>query len=389
METIERMDSNGLIHDMERLKELRALSLDQKIGISIARIIEWYQYYNGNVYIAFSGGKDSTVLLHLVRSVFPDVPAVFVNTGLEFPEVVNFVKTQENVIILRPEINFKKVLIDYGYPLISKEVAKKIRTARRITYFEDKKIPKAVRLHLMGKHPDHGISNMTDEEIINNKDHSSAYNSKKYLPIAEELPVLISEQCCNIMKKNPSKVFEKEKHVVPYIGTLVEESRLRQKTWLANGCNAFFVDRPKSTPLSFWTEQDILTYIKYNNLEIASCYGEIEEIKSNSCSENCKYRCSLEQRTGCTFCSFGQHLEKENKYQHLAKTHPQIYDFCMRGGQWIDNPKYDGNAPTGPDKFGWVNWNPKKIWVPSKEGLGFKKVFDMANELVPGYIKYE
>lgn len=84
------------------------------------------------MYVSFSGGKDSTVLLHLVRSLFPNVPAVFCNTGLEYPEIQQFVKSFENVEIIYPQKNFKEVITEFGYPLISKEVAEAAYYARRI-----------------------------------------------------------------------------------------------------------------------------------------------------------------------------------------------------------------------------------------------------------------
>ncbi len=77
-----RRDYIDAVHDAKRLEELRALPLERKIQISQARIIEWYRHFNGKVVVSFSGGKDSTVLLHMVRSIFPDVKAVFSNTGL-------------------------------------------------------------------------------------------------------------------------------------------------------------------------------------------------------------------------------------------------------------------------------------------------------------------
>ena len=120
------------VHDAARLRELQALPLDRKIQISQARIIEWYQRNKGNVVVSFSGGKDSTVLLHLVRSIYPDVPAVFSNTGLEFPEIQRFVRTFPNVEIVAPKMNFSEVISTYGYPLIGKEVAEAIYYARRI-----------------------------------------------------------------------------------------------------------------------------------------------------------------------------------------------------------------------------------------------------------------
>ena len=120
------------VHTAERLKELQALPLDRKIQISQARIIEWYQRNNGNVVVSFSGGKDSTVLLHMVRTLYPDVPAVFSNTGLEYPEIQRFVRTFQNVQIVAPKLRFDQVISKYGYPLIGKEVAEAIYYARRI-----------------------------------------------------------------------------------------------------------------------------------------------------------------------------------------------------------------------------------------------------------------
>ena len=120
------------VHDAQRLKELQALPLERKIQITQTRIIEWYQHYGGNVCISFSGGKDSTVLLHIARKLYPSIPAVFSNTGLEYPEIQRFVKSFDNVDIVTPEMRFDEVISTYGYPLIGKEVAEAIYYARRL-----------------------------------------------------------------------------------------------------------------------------------------------------------------------------------------------------------------------------------------------------------------
>lgn len=120
------------VHDAQRLMELQHLPLDRKIQITQTRIIEFYQHFNGQVCVSFSGGKDSTVLLHIARQLFPEIPAVFSNTGLEYPEIQRFVKTFDHVDIVTPAMNFSEVVSNYGYPLIGKEVAEAIHYARRI-----------------------------------------------------------------------------------------------------------------------------------------------------------------------------------------------------------------------------------------------------------------
>ena len=83
--------------------------------------------------MSFSGGKDSTVLLHIARQIYPDIPAVFSNTGLEYSSIQRFVKTWDNVDIVVPKMNFVQVVSTYGYPLIGKEVAEAIYYARRLS----------------------------------------------------------------------------------------------------------------------------------------------------------------------------------------------------------------------------------------------------------------
>lgn len=120
------------VYTKELLKELQSLSLFEKIELTKDRIEDWYMTFHGNVCVSFSGGKDSTVLLHLVRSMYPDVPAVFSDTGLEYPELKAFVRKQDNVTVIRPKMTFNEVITQYGYPIVGKEVAEAIYYARRI-----------------------------------------------------------------------------------------------------------------------------------------------------------------------------------------------------------------------------------------------------------------
>ena len=119
------------MHTNEELDNLLQMSLEDKITMSKLRITEFYEHYNGNIVVSFSGGKDSTVLLHLVRSLYPDVKGVFCDTGLEYPEVKNHVKSIENIDIIRPQLSFKQVIEQYGWTYPSKETAVKIYYARK------------------------------------------------------------------------------------------------------------------------------------------------------------------------------------------------------------------------------------------------------------------
>lgn len=269
--------------------------------------INFTPFYN-QIYVSFSGGKDSTVLLHLVRRLYPDTPAVFVDTGLEYPELREFVKSVENVTWVRPEMNFKKVIQTYGYPIVSKEISQVIEEARRH--------------ETTGKYT-YRIKRLNGE-LLDKNGNKSIYNCEKWKFLLNA-PFLISNKCCNVMKKKPAKKYEKETGNHPIIGTMACESQARKTAWKVHGCNAFDTKRPTSQPLSFWTEQDILEYIKKYNLPYAPVYGEIIQ------DDKGKWQTTKCNRTGCVFCMYGCHLEKEpNRFQNLKITHPKLWQYCMK-----------------------------------------------------------
>lgn len=272
--------------------------LEIKIEKSKLRIMEFVeQMGEENCYISFSGGKDSTVLLHLIRSLFPEMTAVFIDTGLEYPEIKQFVKSFDNIEILKPKMNFKEVIDHYGYPIISKENS---------NYLSDIKTgSEKLRLRRL------------------NGDSLGRFKLPKKYHYLINAPFKISHQCCNVMKKRPIKAYENKTGKFAFIGTLACESSLRKQQYLKHGCNAFNKSRPTSQPLGFWSEQDILNYIKVNKLEIASVYGDIvvenNILKTTGCD-----------RTGCVFCAFGVHMEQSpNRFERLKVTHPKLHNYCI------------------------------------------------------------
>lgn len=296
---------------------MQALDLEDKITIARVRIQEWYEHWDGQVYVSFSGGKDSTVLLHLVRSLYPDVPAVYCDTGLEYPEVREHVFKTPNVVVLRPKMDFRSVIAKYGYPVLSKEVSQRIEEARK-----NPKAKASIRF-LTGKNAD---------------DSKTAYGASDLALRVLNSDFAVSHKCCAIMKKRPFAVFEKKSGKKALNGMMAEEGRRRQTSYVLYGCNAFDLKHPASRPLMTWTEQDVLRYIKREALEIPSVYGEIVPVPMNGDTAG---QCEMFgdgrlmttgcERTGCMFCMFGVHLEKEpNRFQRMKITHPAIYRYCLK-----------------------------------------------------------
>ena len=291
--------------DFTRLKELQALPLERKIGFTAARIAEFYKAMNGKVYVSFSGGKDSTVLLYIARKLFPDIRACFADTGLEYPEIREFVKTFPNVDFVRPEMPFNKVIEKYGYPVISKEVAQRI--------YEYRKKPEGVAACYLG------FKKWEDTQF---KKSSTAHDRWAFLVDA---PFKISHKCCHEMKKKPLHRYHKETGLFPIVATMAEESFRRKIAWGMYGCNVLTGENPRSAPMSFWTEQDVLTYLQTMKIPIASVYGDIVQTTDGGglTTSGCK-------RTGCMFCMFGVQLDKEpNRFQRMYYTHPKQWDYCI------------------------------------------------------------
>jgi 3'-phosphoadenosine 5'-phosphosulfate sulfotransferase (PAPS reductase)/FAD synthetase len=281
------------------LKQKQSLPLEQKEIMSLKRIKEFNTKINNKSYIAFSGGKDSTVLLHLIRRIYPSTPAVYCNTGLEYPETTEFVKTFNNVQIVYPQKNYITVIKEYGYPIISKETSKNISRYRN------------TKLNTQKEYRLYGTKNGLPVLTKNGKKSIVGVIPKKWRYLVDA-PFLISDKCCDILKKNPLKKYEKESGNKPFIGTMASDSNQRTLSYLRTGCNSFAVKKEKSSPLSFWNRKDIDDYIKKYNLPVNPVYalGEIH--------------------TGCIYCCFGCHLESHpNRFERMKQHHPKLYDYCM------------------------------------------------------------
>ena len=281
----------------QTLKSLRAMNLDSKIILTKHLIRQTVMEFGlEKVYISYSGGKDSTVLSHIAKTIYPDILHIFANTTNEYPETIQHIKWEKeknhtNIITIVPQDvhgeiwTFKKVVEKYGYPMFSKRISNAIRTYQ------------------------HALTPVTRQ---NSLDYITR-NFKKYEKYKE---LQISDKCCDKLKKEPLRRKAKELGLeCALLGILASESYQREKEWLEYGCNVFHERKDnQSKPLSFWTDNDILEYIKRFNVLIPKLYA------------------MGYTRNGCMYCGFGAHLEPAqcNRYQKLKDTHPIQYRYFVK-----------------------------------------------------------
>lgn len=380
------MDSmNDNKHTMSDLYQMQSLPLNAKIQMTKRRIDEWVDKFGEDgCYVGFSAGKDSTVLADIIRNIcgYKEIPLVFIDVPTQYPELKQFAQTFDNLVILKPQISFAEVVKKYGFPLFSKETSECIASSKRyIKILTDRQtLHFAYRIaDLIGIDRRKGSNKLYEDlkrgnipsEIIKSPvrfrqllgiksdDFGNKYDKSRYLFMLDA-PFDVSNQCCSVMKKQPAKKYHKETGRVPITAQMAHESLLRTSQWIKNGCNGFNMKIPTSNPMSFWTENDVLYYIKQNNLPICPVYGEV--VIDYESMGRCEKQISMGEyglieevpilkttgchRTGCVLCGFGCHLEKESRFERLKETHPKFHNLLF---------KLKNNGVSYAEALDWVN----------------------------------
>lgn len=241
--------------------------------LTINEIIE--KNGHDNFYLSFSGGKDSTVLHYLLDEAIPNnsIPRVYINTGIEYKMIVDFVKKlamkDNRIVIINSGINIKEMLQEYGYPFKSKEHSEKLAL-----YQQGSKC-KSVRKYL---------------------DKSSKFKCPKILihQFTPEYNLKVSAQCCHKLKKEPVARWQKEnnKHIV-ITGMRAAEGGLRTHM------SCIITDKTgklkKFHPLGKVTDEWMDWYIENRNIKLAKLYYPPYNFK----------------RTGCKGCPFSLDLQEQ------------------------------------------------------------------------------
>ncbi|HEY0068835.1 MAG TPA: phosphoadenosine phosphosulfate reductase family protein [Chloroflexia bacterium] len=294
-----------------RLKLYQSLSLDSKIRYA-QRMIEQVLARHKAPVVCWSGGKDSTVLLHLVKQYVPDIPVVFNDTGVEFPETRVFVQslTQAwniNLHVARPKHGegFWEVSERYGWPILGKEQSANIERGRR-----------KVATELGGSNNSHetrsnGFISLDQLQDIEGLDKLSDMER-----VLVSYDVDVSTRCCNFLKERPTKELELSLGVdCKILGIMASESRRRALLWIDH-TDYFYNKRYytstqgiwKASPISIWLESDIWAYHERYNIPHCEIYDKGHD------------------RNGCWTCAMGV---KFGQLERLRKSHPQLFDYLI------------------------------------------------------------
>ena len=277
--------------DLQTLRERQAWTLTQKIDHSLGVIDQFASHFDGQVYVSFSGGKDSVAMLSLVEVIIPRVKCMFVMTGCESPSVCRFIRQLKadgkDIDIVRPRKTLKQVFAEYGFPLVSKKVSHQIQCVRRNPYCQ------------------------SSRELLR-RDNKYCI-PERWMYLLNE-PYEVSARCCHWLKHLPAYDYGKQTGRHPYIGLLAHESYQRTLGYIQQGgCNFFGTEgkqHPRSLPLAIWTDDDVWAYIRDRGLTLPDIYEKGA------------------RRTGCMGCGFGAHINSDG-IDTLKRLWPKWYDLIM------------------------------------------------------------
>lgn len=331
--------------DIGNLRQRQSLPLEQKIFASIRTIDKFFDVTDGNCYLSTSGA-DSCVLDWLCKQSKYNEEIERVSIAPAEPPQNQKILRERGDTLLASGINKKQVIIDWGYPMISKSVSMALSRYHRTKSQEQK---------------DRRLNGYVGRNGKIVKDGTIP----KYLQDLIYAPFELSEKCCIKFKEAPLQKFTNKTKKMPITAELADESRNRLNNYLKHGCIMLDKTNPKCTPMGFWTKQDVLECIKKYNIKISSLYGKVIE------GEDGKLKFSGEQRTGCEMCGMGLFYDLD-RLTRLKKRNKKMFDFMMNGGEWIQKDitrpmrfYFDGSLEK-------TNW----YWVPNDEGLGYRFVIE-------------
>ena len=295
-----------------------------------------WEFYNhpevaGQCYVAV-GGLDSITLFIFLRSIGINVPATSVSM-LEDRSIQRVHKAL-GVIPLKPVKNAQgrpytkvEVIREYGFPVLSKEIAGKVYTLQHPTE-KNATVRHAI---MTGETGAYGGFRKGTRMKMSQKwlEKFGGYENENEGVNYEKPDFKVSSKCCYYLKEKPCDDWAKERNSVPYLGLMASEGGRRQKSLMINGCNYFGASTIRSAPFAIFSRQDLLQLALDLDVPVPEIYGEIKK------KEDGTLYTTGAQRTGCSFCGFGIQLEKRpHRFDRLRELHPEEWHFWMYEQGW-------------------------------------------------------
>lgn len=304
---------------------------------------------NGKNYHVSVGGLDSITLLIFIRDYCGfDVPAISVSS-LEDKSIQKIHKQLE-VECLKPAMrsdghrwNKQKIIQEFGFPVLSKEIALKIETLQNPTE-KNKTVRHAI---ITGETGEYGGFRTGTRMQLKQKwlEKFGGYENENENVNFGIPDFRVSSKCCYYLKEKPCEDWAKEHNSVPFLGLMASEHGRREKSLMLNGCNYWGKTTVRSAPFAIFKRQDLLSLALDLNVPIPEIYGEIKIRNQLWDGGPGEYYTTGAQRTGCSMCGFGIHLEdRPHRFDRLRERNPKEWEFWMY--RCVTDPE------TG-EKYGW------------------------------------
>lgn len=307
----------------------QSLPYEAKLAHAEIKAREFYDRMEGGAFCSVGGLDSITLLTFLRQTVSKDIPGVSVS-ALEDKSTQAVHKTFDNFISLKPLKTKVQVIREHGFPVISKEKAGKIQLLQNPTE-KNATVRHAIMTGETGKLGGFRTSETGSRMRLPQKwlNLFGGPENEKYGTYYKTAPFKVSPDCCYYMKERPCDLYAKETGRKPYIGLMASEGGQRQKALMKHGCNYYGKTVTRSCPFAIFSRQDILQLALDLKVPVPAIYGTIER------DENGMLYTTRAQRTGCSMCGFGIHIEKRpHRFDRLREDNPKEWRFWMYTMGW-------------------------------------------------------
>nr|WP_241414896.1 hypothetical protein [Clostridium beijerinckii] len=314
------------------------------------------------------GGLDSITLFLFLKSIGINAPGVSVSY-LEDKSIQEVHKQLGLIRITSAKRadgtawNKSQILQEFGFPVLSKEVASKIEHLQSPTE-KNKTIRHAI---ITGETGAYGGWQKNSKMKLAQKwlNLFAGYENENENVNYQIAPFKVSSKCCYYLKEKSSADWSKEHNSVPFLGLMASEGGRREKSLMINGCNYFGKSTIRSAPFAIFNRQDILQLALELNVPIPAIYGTIKK------DEKGMLYTTRAQRTGCSMCGFGIQLERKrpHRFDRLREDNPKEWHYWM----------YECCTDENGEKFGWgrvldyigIGWEDDPYQANKKKDKGF------------------